>query len=122
MLPWDGLTSIPPERNSSLNVGGLILAEAALSFLGMGIPPPTSTWGNMLGGVASDVFNPPWWMLVAPGAALTLTILAFNLFLRKGFLPANDPAVQDLSALLKGLPIHPPSSKTPTFRNPNGEC
>ncbi len=56
-----------------------VFAEAALSFLGMGIPPPTPTWGNMLGGVLSNLYKPPWWMVVFPGVAITFTILAFNL-------------------------------------------
>jgi hypothetical protein len=54
--------------------------EAALSFVGAGVPPPTSSWGNMLGGVLAEAFKPPWWMVVFPGAAITITILAVNLF------------------------------------------
>lgn len=63
----------------SYNLGTAIFAEAALSFLGLGIPPPTPTWGNMLGGVLADAFRPPWWMVIIPGAAITMTILASNL-------------------------------------------
>jgi ABC-type dipeptide/oligopeptide/nickel transport system permease subunit len=65
---------------SAAGLGGAIFAEAALSFLGLGIPPPASSWGNMLGGVLVTSFNPPWWLVVAPGVAITLTILALNLF------------------------------------------
>ncbi len=64
---------------ASAGLGLAIFTEAALSFLGMGIPPPTPTWGNMLGGVLSQIFKPPWWLVIFPGAAITITILAFNL-------------------------------------------
>ena len=64
---------------ASAGLGVAIFAEAALSFLGMGIPPPTPTWGNMLGGVLANVFKPPYWLVIAPGVAITLTVLAFNL-------------------------------------------
>ena len=64
---------------ASAGLGTAVFAEAALSFLGMGIPPPTATWGNMLGGVLSNLYKPPWWMVVFPGVAITITILAFNL-------------------------------------------
>lgn len=65
---------------ATANIGGAITAEASLSFLGVGIPPPDSTWGNMLGGILAEVFNPRWWLVVFPGAGLTLTVLAANLF------------------------------------------
>ncbi|MCY4578328.1 MAG: ABC transporter permease [Chloroflexi bacterium] len=64
---------------ASAGLGVAIFAEAALSFLGLGIPPPTPTWGNMLGGVLSNLFRPPWWLVIFPGVAITITILAFNL-------------------------------------------
>ena len=64
---------------ASVGLGVAVFAEAALSFLGMGIAPPTPSWGNMLGGVLSDLFAPPWWLVVFPGVAITVTILAFNL-------------------------------------------
>jgi ABC-type dipeptide/oligopeptide/nickel transport system permease subunit len=55
-----------------------ILYEAALSFLGVGIRPPTASWGQMIAD-ASGVFDTAWWWMVFPGAALVLTVLAFNL-------------------------------------------
>jgi len=64
----------------SANIGVAITTEAALSFLGIGVPPPTPTWGNMLGGVLAESFKPPWWLVVYPGVSLTLTVLAANLF------------------------------------------
>ena len=65
---------------ASAGIGVAITTEAALSFLGIGVPPPTPTWGNMLGGVLADSFRPRWWLVVYPGAFLTLTVLAANLF------------------------------------------
>lgn len=64
---------------ASLNLGIAIFAESALSFLGVGIPPPTPSWGNMLGGVLAEAFRPPWWIVTFPGLAITVTILACNL-------------------------------------------
>ena len=63
----------------SLNLGAAIFTEAALSFLGLGVPPPAPSWGNMLGGVLAEAFRPPWWLVVFPGLFLTLTIMATNL-------------------------------------------
>ncbi|MCC6179588.1 MAG: ABC transporter permease [Chloroflexi bacterium] len=64
----------------SANLGTAIFAESALAFLGIGVPEPTPTWGRMLGGVLSEAFRPPWWLIVFPGIAITLTIMAANLF------------------------------------------
>ncbi len=55
-----------------------ILIEASLSFLGVGVRPPTASWGQMIA-AASPTFNTAWWYMVFPGAALLLTVLAFNL-------------------------------------------
>ena len=55
-----------------------ILFEAALSFLGVGVQPPTASWGQMIAD-ASPIFNTAWWYMVFPGAALVFTVLAFNL-------------------------------------------
>jgi len=63
----------------SASLGSAIFAEAALSFLGLGIPQPTPSWGNMLGGILANQFRPSWWLVIFPGVAITLTILAFNL-------------------------------------------
>jgi ABC-type dipeptide/oligopeptide/nickel transport system permease subunit len=63
----------------SASLGGAIFAEAALSFLGLGIPQPIPSWGNMLGGVLANQFRPEWWLVIFPGLAITSTILAFNL-------------------------------------------
>jgi peptide/nickel transport system permease protein len=55
-----------------------ILFEAALSFLGAGVQPPTASWGAMLAD-ATTIYNVAWWYMVFPGAALLITVLAFNL-------------------------------------------
>ena len=55
-----------------------ILFEAALSFLGVGVQPPTATWGAMIA-EATNIFDIAWWFMLAPGLALVLTVLAFNL-------------------------------------------
>jgi len=65
---------------ASVSLGGAIFSEAALGFLGMGVPPPSPSLGNMLGGVLGDAYKPPWWMVIYPGLAITLVVLAFNLF------------------------------------------
>ena len=62
------------------HLGAAIVLEATLSFLGAGIPPPTPTWGNMLAGAfTGGSFRPLYWVVIFPGVALTLTVLAFNL-------------------------------------------
>jgi peptide/nickel transport system permease protein len=63
---------------ASLQIPTNILIEAALSFLGVGIRPPTASWGQMIAS-ATPIFNIAWWYMVFPGAALLLTVLAFNL-------------------------------------------
>ncbi len=64
---------------ATLNLGAAIFAEASLSFLGVGVPPPTASLGNMLGGVLAQSFKPPWWLAVFPGTAIAITVLAANL-------------------------------------------
>lgn len=74
---------------SSLLIPLNILLEAALSFLGVGIRPPTPSWGQMISD-ATPIFNTAWWYMVFPGTALLLTVLAFNL-LGDGLLDALNP-------------------------------
>jgi peptide/nickel transport system permease protein len=74
---------------SSLLIPTNILLEAALSFLGVGIQPPTASWGQMIAD-ATPIFNTAWWYMVFPGAALLLTVLAFNL-VGDGLLDALNP-------------------------------
>jgi len=74
---------------SSLLIPTNILIEAALSFLGVGIRPPAASWGQMISD-ASPIFTTAWWYMVFPGAALLLTVLAFNL-VGDGLLDAMNP-------------------------------
>ena len=57
-----------------------ILAEASLSFLGLGVTEPTAAWGLMLSGNAADFFDKAPWMILFPGIAISLAVFAFNLF------------------------------------------
>jgi peptide/nickel transport system permease protein len=66
-----------------------ILLEAALSFLGVGIRPPTASWGQMIAD-ATPTFTTAWWYMVFPGIGLLLTVLAFNL-VGDGLLDALNP-------------------------------
>jgi peptide/nickel transport system permease protein len=66
-----------------------ILLEAGLSFLGVGIRPPTASWGQMIA-AATPIFNTAWWYMTFPGLALLLTVLAFNL-LGDGLQDALNP-------------------------------
>jgi peptide/nickel transport system permease protein len=59
-------------------VGGAILAESALSFLGLGVQPPTPSWGNMLAD-AKSTLGVAWWMSLSPGLAILITIAGYNL-------------------------------------------
>ena len=61
-------------------LGGAILQEASLSFLGVGVPPPHPSWGRMLSGIGRDYFLIAPWMSLAPGLAIVFVVLAFNLF------------------------------------------
>jgi len=74
---------------STLVIPQNILLEAALSFLGVGINPPQASWGEMIA-EATPIFNTAWWFFAFPGAALLLTVLAFNL-LGDGVRDALDP-------------------------------
>ena len=69
-----------------------IVSEATLSFLGLGVPAPTATWGGMLDG-SLQYYRVAWWYLLFPGLALLVTTLAFNIFgdgVRDAFDPRTD--------------------------------
>jgi peptide/nickel transport system permease protein len=78
---------------ATTHLGVAIIIEASLGFLGVGIPPPTPTWGNMLADALNSGLVPPWWLVLFPGAAITLTVLAFNL-LGDGVRDALDPRLR----------------------------
>ena len=64
---------------ASFNVASVILSEAALSFLGLGVPTTTPTWGGMLAESRDQLLAGRWWLAVFPGVAIALTVLAFNI-------------------------------------------
>jgi peptide/nickel transport system permease protein len=77
---------------TTLLIPTVIVVEATLSFLGLGVPPPTATWGGMLNN-AVNYYTVAWWYVVFPGAALVTTTLAFNLF-GDGVRDAIDPGAE----------------------------
>jgi peptide/nickel transport system permease protein len=80
---------------ATTHLGVAIVIEAALGFLGVGVPPPTPTWGNMLADAITNLV-PSWWLVLFPGAAITVTVLAFNLLgdgIRDTLDPRLSPAV-----------------------------
>jgi peptide/nickel transport system permease protein len=73
----------------TLGVAGAILLEASLSFLGLGVQPPTPSWGSMLSQAKDQLFTAPW-VSIFPGAAIFLTVLGLNL-LGDGLRDVLDP-------------------------------
>ena len=78
--------------NASLGLAGIVIAEATLSFLGVGVQEPTPSWGNMLSTAQSYMFQHPWLPLV-PGIPLCLVTIAFN-FIGDGLRDALDPRLK----------------------------
>ena len=78
---------------ATAHLGVVIVIEASLGFLGLGIPPPTASWGNMLGGAVADVLIPHWPLVVFPGVAITVVVLSFN-FLGDALRDALDPRLR----------------------------
>ena len=78
---------------TTLGVGGAILTESALSFLGIGVQPPTPSWGNMLT-EGKDNLEIAWWLSMFPGLAILVTVLGYNL-LGEGLRDALDPRIKD---------------------------
>jgi len=77
---------------AAIDVGAIILLESALSFLGLGILPPTPTWGNLLTNAVS-YFVRAWWLVVSPGAMIFLTVLCLYL-IGDGLRDALDPRLK----------------------------
>ena len=82
-------TIAPVTVAATLAVGNAILTETALSYLGLGIQPPTPSWGNMLFNAQVAIFDAPW-IALFPGAMIMLTVLAVNL-IGEGIRDAVDP-------------------------------
>ena len=78
---------------ATTHLGVAIVIEASLGFLGVGIPPPHPTWGNMLSDALNSGLVPPWWLVLFPGMAITVTVLAFNL-LGDGIRDMLDPRLR----------------------------
>jgi peptide/nickel transport system permease protein len=77
---------------ATLGVAGAILTESALSFLGIGVQPPTPSWGNILT-AGKDNIEFAWWLSVYPGLAILFTVLGYNL-LGEGIRDAVDPRLR----------------------------
>ena len=79
---------------ATLNVGGLILTEATLSFLGAGIPPPTPAWGVLVA-EGRDYIDSAWWQVIMPGTAIFLTLMSLN-FLGDWLRDRLDPRLRQV--------------------------
>ena len=90
MLP-NALT--PVMISATLGVAGAILTESALSFLGLGVQPPTPSWGNILT-AGKDNIEIAWWLSVFPGLAILITVMSYNL-LGEGIREAIDPRLRE---------------------------
>lgn len=77
---------------ATLGIGNTILIEAGLSFLGLGVQPPTPSWGNMIS-EGRDALITAWWIATFPGLAIVFTVIAFNL-LGDGLRDALDPRLR----------------------------
>lgn len=78
---------------ATLGIGNTIVLEAGLSFLGLGVQPPTPSWGNMVADGRQTLIN-AWWVATMPGLAIVFTVLAFNL-VGDGLRDALDPRLRD---------------------------
>jgi ABC-type dipeptide/oligopeptide/nickel transport system permease subunit len=81
---------------ATLLIPASIAFEATLSFLGLGVPPPTPTWGNMLAD-AMAYYKVAWWLLLFPGAALLTVTYTFNVLgdsLRDALDPRHDQTIR----------------------------
>ncbi|MCX5890098.1 MAG: ABC transporter permease [Deltaproteobacteria bacterium] len=83
----------PVMVSATLGVAGAILTESALSFLGLGVQPPTPSWGNILT-MGKDNIEIAWWLSVFPGLAILVTVMSYNL-LGEGIREAVDPRLRD---------------------------
>jgi len=78
--------------SATLGVAGAILTESALSFLGIGVQPPTPSWGNILT-AGKDNIEIAWWLSLYPGMAILITVLGYNL-LGEGIRDSIDPRLK----------------------------
>ncbi|MBF0507566.1 MAG: ABC transporter permease [Deltaproteobacteria bacterium] len=88
--------ALPPVLvSATLGVAGAILTESALSFLGLGVQPPTPSWGNILM-AGKDNIEIAWWLSLYPGLSILITVLGYNL-LGEGIQAALDPRLRTRS-------------------------
>ncbi len=80
---------------ATLRVATLILLEASLSFFGLGVQPPTATWGNMVSD-GRGLLDSAWWITTLPGSLIVVTVLAIN-FIGDGLRDALDPRRRSLT-------------------------
>ncbi|MRR16315.1 MAG: ABC transporter permease [Deltaproteobacteria bacterium] len=78
--------------SATLGIAGAILTESALSFLGIGVQPPTPSWGNILT-AGKDNIDIAWWLSFYPGLAILITVVGYNL-LGEGIRDASDPRLK----------------------------
>ncbi len=78
--------------SATIGIAGAILAEAALSFLGFGVPPPHATWGNILSNGQRFLYDAPW-LIYIPGLSILVVVLSFNLF-GEGLRDAMNPKLR----------------------------
>lgn len=78
---------------ATLRIGTIIITEASLSFLGLGVQPPTASWGNIISEGRDNLLN-HWWISTFPGLAIVLTVVCFNL-IGDGLRDALDPRMRD---------------------------
>ncbi len=64
---------------ASFNLAGVILSEASLSFLGLGVPESVPTWGAMLANSRNQLLSGSWWLAVFPGLAIMFTVVSLNI-------------------------------------------
>jgi len=83
----------PVMVSATLGIAGAIIVESSLSFLGLGVQPPTPSWGNILT-MGKDNIEIAWWLSVFPGLAILVTVMSYNL-LGEGIREAIDPRLRD---------------------------
>jgi ABC-type dipeptide/oligopeptide/nickel transport system permease subunit len=107
---------------ATTHLGVAIVIEAALGFLGVGVPPPTPTWGNMLADSLTSLV-PHWWLVLFPGLAITVTVLAFNL-LGDGIRDTLDSRLSPAFLRLATAPSRAaaPATATARYRSSQTSC
>jgi len=102
ILAWHVIPATLPALivQATLGMGGAILAEASLSFLGLGVQPPTPSWGTMLNYGRSHLLDAPH-VTIFPGLAIAVLVLGFN-FLGDGLRDAMDPMMGSKSSVSSG--------------------